>query len=149
MKIEYVMLADAAQAVGGKLYVLGGGWSVVRAMTFPTPIQLALAISVSFNSTEAGQRFPLAVVIADENGVPVAPEMNASVETGQAAPDLPKDLIQRVPVAVNVGVMVPHAGRYTIVVRIGPSKVTASFDAVFIGRRVEFPAPGQPPERGN
>src|SRR5579859_3451646 len=28
MKIEYALLADAAQAVGGKVFVLGGGWNL-------------------------------------------------------------------------------------------------------------------------
>ncbi len=150
MKIEYVVLADAAQAVGGKLYILGGGWSVIRAMTFPTPVQIALAVSVSFTPTETGQKFPLNVVIADEAGVPIVPEMNGQIETGHAATDLPKGLIQRIPVAVNMGIQLPRAGRYGIKVRIGPSSMPVYFDAVFVGHRVEFAPEGQgAPERGN
>jgi len=37
-----MLLADAAQAVGGKLYILGGGWSV----TGPGPVSFAVAIKL-------------------------------------------------------------------------------------------------------
>ena len=37
MRVEYVMVADAAQVTGGKLYVLGGGWNQYRAASFPAP----------------------------------------------------------------------------------------------------------------
>ena len=39
MKVT-ILLADAAQAAEGKLYVLGGGWSI----TGPDPSPMALAI---------------------------------------------------------------------------------------------------------
>src|SRR5260370_39611657 len=39
MKIEYALLADAAQAVGGKGFVLGGGWDLFRAASYPAPVQ--------------------------------------------------------------------------------------------------------------
>ena len=40
------MLADAAQVAGGKLYVLGGGWSVLYA---PAPFAIALKIEVPWS----------------------------------------------------------------------------------------------------
>ena len=39
MKIT-LLLCDHAQEVGGKLYVLGGGWSIYRG----TPVTMALAV---------------------------------------------------------------------------------------------------------
>ena len=43
MKVT-MLLADAAQAVNGKLYILGGGWSV--AGPDPTPMAIALKMEV-------------------------------------------------------------------------------------------------------
>ena len=44
-----LMLADSAQAVEGKLYILGGGWSLVGPE--PTPMAIALKIEVPWDET--------------------------------------------------------------------------------------------------
>src|SRR4051794_17346369 len=46
MKVTMI-LADSAQAVDGKLYVLGGGWSL--AGPGPTPMALAVKIEVPWD----------------------------------------------------------------------------------------------------
>ncbi|HLI80842.1 MAG TPA: hypothetical protein VKV03_12720 [Candidatus Binataceae bacterium] len=152
MKIDYALLADAAQAVGGKMFILGGGWNIFRSANFPAPVQLAIAIGIGFAGDEIGIRYPVKIVIADETGVPVVPEMNGQIETGQLTPDLPKGLAVKIPMAWNVSFAVPRAGRYTIVVTVGSSQADLSFDAIFVGQRVQFgsdPSSVPPSERGN
>jgi hypothetical protein len=149
MKIEYALLADAAQAVGGKVFILGGGWNLFRAPNFPAPVQLAIAVGLGFTSDEVGIQFPLNVVIADEAGVPVVPEMKGQVETGQPAPDVPKTASVKIPVAINISLSLPHPGTYGIVVTAGFATTQLSFDAIFAGKKVEFAPEGTVPERGN
>ena len=150
MKIEYAVLADAAQAVGGKVFILGGGWAVFRAANYPTPIQLAVAVGMAFTSNEIGIKYPLSLVIADEAGVPIVPEMKAQVETGQLPPDAPKGAPIKVPLAVNMNLSIPRPGRYGVVVTVGSSKAELSFDAIFVGQKVQLAPPeGSPLERGN
>jgi hypothetical protein len=149
MKIDYALLADAAQAVGGKVYVLGGGWNLFRAPNFPAPVQLAIAIGLGFTGEEVGIQFPLNVAIADDNGVPVVPEMKGQVETGQPAPDVPKTASVKIPVAINISLSLPHPGSYGIVVTAGFATAQLSFDAIFAGKKVEFAPENPSPERGN
>jgi hypothetical protein len=152
MKIDYAVLADAAQAVGGKIFILGGGWNVYRSASYPAPVQLAVAIGIGFASNEIGIGYPVKIVIADEAGVPVVPELNGLIETGQLAADLPKGLPVKVPVAWNVSFAVPRPGKYGIVISVGSSQAELSFDAIFVGQRVQFgpEASSVPPsERGN
>jgi hypothetical protein len=149
MKIEYALLADAAQAVGGKVFVLGGGWNLFRAVNYPAPVQLAIAIGLGFTSNEVGNQYPLNVVIADEAGVPVVPEMKGQVETGQPAPDLPKTASVKIPVAININMSLPHPGTYGIMVTAGSSTAQLSFEAIFAGQKVQFGPGGPAPERGN
>ncbi len=149
MKIEYALLADAAQAVGGKVFILGGGWNLFRAPNFPAPVQLAIAVGLGFTAEEVGIQFPLNVVIADEAGVPVVPEMKGQVETGQPAPDVPKTASVKIPVAINISLSLPHPGTYGIVVTAGFATTQLSFDAIFAGKKVEFAPEGTVPERGN
>ena len=149
MKIEYALLADAAQAVGGKVFVLGGGWNVFRAANYPAPIYFAVAIGLGFTSNEAGIKYPLNVVVADEAGVPIIPEMKGQVETGEPAPDVPKTASVKIPVAININMSLPHPGTYGIVVTAGTSTTQLSFEAIFAGHKVEFAPGGSTQERGN
>jgi hypothetical protein len=64
-----MLLADAAQAVNGKLYILGGGWS----LTGPDPSAMALAvkIEVPWDRANLKHRWHIELLDSDGNGVPV------------------------------------------------------------------------------
>ena len=62
MKVT-ILLADSAQAVQGKLYILGGGWSIAG----PGPITMAIAIKIEIPWTEANTRHQLRVALFDED----------------------------------------------------------------------------------
>ena len=61
-----MMLADSAQAVEGKLYILGGGWSI----TGPEPNPMAVAIKVDVPWDQANQRREFKLALSDEDGQP-------------------------------------------------------------------------------
>lgn len=132
MKVEYVVLADGAQAVGGKLYILGGGWSIFYAQAFPAPINIGLGVNVSYTSNELGMTYPWSVTIADEAGIPIVPEMNSQVQVPQPSPGLPSVFVNRLPFAMQIGLAVPRPGKYTITVKFGSSTVKTDFDAIFV-----------------
>jgi hypothetical protein len=62
-----MMLADAAQEVNGKLYVLGGGWSV----TGPVLPPMALALKLDVPWSAANQQHEFLLVLVDADGHPV------------------------------------------------------------------------------
>src|SRR5947207_13628047 len=66
MKVT-MMLADAAQAVNGKLYIMGGGWSVMGPE--PTPYAIALKVEVPWDETN--KRHTLVLRLLDDDGRPV------------------------------------------------------------------------------
>ena len=59
-----MMLADAAQAIDNKLYILGGGWSV----TGPDPAPSAIAIQVKVPWDEANRRHRMRLELLDTDG---------------------------------------------------------------------------------
>jgi hypothetical protein len=63
MKVT-MLLADAAQAIEGKLYILGGGWSIRR----PEPTPMAFAIKIEVPWTETNHRHQLRLALFDEDG---------------------------------------------------------------------------------
>lgn len=64
------MLADHAQAVGGKLYISGGGWSV----TGPEPMPFAIAIDVKVPWHAIDVEHELRLELIDADGQPVEAE---------------------------------------------------------------------------
>jgi hypothetical protein len=65
-----ILLCDAAEAVNGKLYILGGGWSV----TGPRPVPSALAIKLDVPWTEANRKIPVLIELLDADGRPFVVE---------------------------------------------------------------------------
>jgi hypothetical protein len=102
-----MLLADAVQAVKGKLYVLGGGWSITGPE--PTPSALAIKVEVPWDEGNRKHRFRLALVDSDGQPItvptPVGPrpvEFAGEFEAGRPAglkPGTPLDVV----LALNIG----------------------------------------------
>lgn len=116
MKVT-MLLADAAQAVGGKLYVLGGGWSQIG----PDPSPMALAIKIEVPWDETNVKHTAALELVDADGQPVVVEnpqgagplrVEAQFEVGRppgVKPGTPID----VPMALTFGpIPLPPNARY-------------------------------------
>ncbi len=72
--IDFAILADAVQASGGKIYVLGGGWDTLFVRGFPATVpSLGVGLRVRVPWSDAGRRFSLLVDLVDEDGQSVLP----------------------------------------------------------------------------
>ena len=110
------MLADAAQAVGGKLYILGGGWTNIYA---DAPFAIAIKVEVPWNEATDTHAFHLELVDADGQAVVVNAEdgseqplvIEGQISTGIAPgvkPGTPMDAV----LAIGVGALPLAPGRY-------------------------------------
>ena len=116
MKVT-LLLADSAQAVGGKLYILGGGWS----MTGPDPTisALAIKIDVPWDETNRRHRLQLRLLDADDRPVMVPTptgdrpvEISGDFEVGRP-PGLKPGTPIDVALAFNLGPLpLPPDGRF-------------------------------------
>ena len=109
-----MMLADAAQEVNGKLYILGGGWSV----TGPALPPMALALKVDVPWSAANQPHEFLLVLVDADGHPVRVDgqdtdvrASGQFEVGRP-PGLPAGTDIDFAFAVTVGSLPLAAGRY-------------------------------------
>jgi hypothetical protein len=100
-----LLLCDSAQAVGGKLYILGGGWSLTGPE--PTPMAIALKIDVPWDQTN--RRHKLRLELVDSDGEPFIPPgeeaglfVEADFEVGRPA-GLKQGTSIDLPFAVNIG----------------------------------------------
>ena len=67
VELRVMMLADGAQAVGGKLYILGGGFDRINMPTIPFTHSFALAIliEVPWNATNQPCQIVVELLNAD------------------------------------------------------------------------------------
>ena len=108
MKAHF-LLADSAQAISGKLYLLGGGWSIIGPA--PTPMAVAGIIEVPWE--EANRKHKVRFELVDEDGhavmVPTPTgdrpvEVIAEFEVGRP-PGTKAGAPFNVPVAMNLGAL--------------------------------------------
>jgi len=64
-----MLLCDAAEEAGGKLYILGGGWSVIQAPNVLAPMALAIKMSVPWD--QANEPHQILASLKTDDGEPV------------------------------------------------------------------------------
>ena len=114
MKVT-LMLADSAQVVAGKLYILGGGWS----MTGPKLAPFAIAGKIEIPVSEAKQKHSLKLELLDADSKPVlvpTPKGESPlVVSGEFEldhpPSLPKGISIDAPFAFSVKSVLLKPGR--------------------------------------
>ena len=104
-----LLLCDYAQEVGGKLYILGGGWSIYRG----SPVTMGLAVKIAVPWDEANIPHDFAArLVTEDGGDPVLPkaeggaepmrlEFQGRFETGRP-PGLPPGSELDAPFVVNI-----------------------------------------------
>ncbi len=109
-----MMLADAAQVQGGKLFILGGGWNITNAQS---PSAIALIFEIPWSETNRRHSFALELVDADGHGVGIGPdgappfEFRSDFEIGRPPGSRP-GVSFNVPFALNLAPLGLREGRY-------------------------------------
>lgn len=108
-----LLLADYAAEFGGKLTVVGAGWT----FTGPQVGPMGLGIILEVPWTETNRRHNLVIELQDEDGNParIGPEnapvrIESEVEVGRP-PGHPAGVAFSVPIALNFGPIPFEAGR--------------------------------------
>jgi len=113
-----MLLCDSAQVADGKLFILGGGWSV----TGPDPVPSAIAMKIDVDWHEADMAHHWELFLEDADGRPVmvdTPEGHHAIEVrGEFSVTRPTTVPEGTPIdvalAVNMGPVPLAAGnRYT------------------------------------
>jgi hypothetical protein len=105
--VDFLILADAAQVQGDKLYLLGGGWSVVWAKNFPVQHQLAVAAAILVPWMDTNQRHKFRIHLRGEDGTAYG-DAGGEFEQGRP-PGLPPGSTQRVLVSMNMTIRLESA----------------------------------------
>ena len=116
MNIDYVLLADAASAADGKLYIHGAGWDTIQAVQFPAvhnSIAVAMRIRIAWHETNQPHSLQVDLVDADEQSLLPAP-FRSDVNIGRP-PTLATGDDQVLPFVVNfVNISFAQPGTYVM-----------------------------------
>lgn len=117
MEVEWLILADYAEIIGGKLYVMGGGWDTLTVNTgFPMARSVGLAVAFSVSWNETNQRHNVEIEFLTEDGQTIG-KVGAQLEVGRPA-GIKAGQGQRFQLAANVPLSLSGPGTYVIVARI-------------------------------
>jgi hypothetical protein len=102
-----MLLCDSAQVADGKLYILGGGWSI----TGPMPVPSAVAVKLLVDWHELSQAHHWELFLEDADGGPVMIETPEGAQPIEMRGDfsvaqptgVPEGSPVDVPMAVNLG----------------------------------------------
>ena len=116
MRQEFLMLADGAEAVAGKVYILGGGADMHAASNFPAALKadIALGFLVAWSETNQPIQLQVRVVDADEQEVLV---VAAEVVVGRPPSSKPGQDIRNM-VAIKGPFPIERPGAYKLVMRL-------------------------------
>ncbi len=120
ISVEWLILADAAEVTGGKLYVLGGGWDRLTVNSRPAKRNMAIAVAfrVPWIETNKVHRFQLE--LSDDDGRQTI-TTDGQFEVGRP-PGIPQGQPQLVQLVVNVDAVFERLGTYVIATRVNDSE---------------------------
>lgn len=130
-EIDYLLLADFAEVVNGKTYMMGAGWDRFAPPQYPAQLKIAIAVGVRVPFLESNMPHHLTVVLRRE-----AEEyfrMEGDLETGRRAGSRGESTM--IPMAVSA--VIPIAEPQTL-------ELTADIDGLS-SRRISIRAEGPPP----
>ena len=145
MEVEWLILADAAQVVGNKLYLMGGGWDVLSVQSgFPVQQRCGIAAAVRVPWSETNTRHTLELEVMNEDGKSLG-RITGQFEVGRPA-GIPLGQDQRVQVAADLNLQLESAGGYAIMARIDGQEARRTPFTVVAGPSVKprGPQPGGP-----
>ena len=120
--VEYVTLANHAEAINGLLYLQGAGWNVLNRQVAPgeqpPAVHFGIGASLLVSWAETNRRHDFAVWIEPEDGGSAVFSLNGGFEVGRA-PGVRSGADQRTVLAMQVTLGNAVAGGYRLMTRVG------------------------------
>ncbi len=128
-EIEYVVVADHAEAFNGKLYLHGAGWTDITQPIGPGGqpgiVHIGMAVSILVGWNETNRRFPLTLTIVHEDGGELA-KVNAQLEAGRPPGSTPGADLRNL-LALGAELQFPKPGNYELRAELGGKQRSVAF----------------------
>lgn len=117
VEVEFLIVADAVEALNGKLYMLGGGWDTMQVANFSLPVAFGIGCGVLVPWNETDEEHTFTLRFEDADGGEVAPRLDGAFKTGRSAL-LDKGASTRILLGIKARMKIPSPGGYSIVAQV-------------------------------
>jgi hypothetical protein len=109
-----VFLCDFAEEVGGKLYIMGAGWSRLKRPRVPTTMSLAVKLTIPWEESGAVHKLKAELVTSDNETMTIEGKpVRVTGEVGShPTPDVSRDVPLDVNFALRFEGIALDSGRY-------------------------------------
>jgi hypothetical protein len=125
--IDYLIVADYAEVVSGKTYLMGGGWDKFGPPGYPAQMRLGIAVGIRVPYLEANQAHHFIVALTKGDGGELF-KLEGDVETGRAPGSRGDSTL--VPFAANIITTLEGPQLLELVARVGSSVQRMSIRAI-------------------
>ena len=144
IEVDFLMRADRAEVVNGKLYALGAAWDRIGVSDFAKPTPLSIAVGVLVPWTATNQPHVLTLSLRDADGQPIDFRIEANFVTGR--PPFLNGEVQRVLLAIPAtSVVLPGPGNYVLAAAIDGAEMKVTRFGASAAQPAPPPAPPIPP----
>lgn len=116
MQLSYAFLADSASVENGKVYVLGGGVTILWRDEYPAPMGISVVFGFAYNGLEAGAPRPFKLQINDADGNAIVPPLEATLKLPERSDTTPVSVPLEAAFSINIAPLpvIPAPGSYVI-----------------------------------
>ncbi|MEO8570855.1 MAG: hypothetical protein ABI553_04075 [Chloroflexota bacterium] len=116
--IDFLLVADYAEVIGGKSYIVGAGWDRFSPPSYPAPMRLGVSVGVRVPFTQSNVPQHLAISLRNSDGQDIV-AIEADLETGRAPGSRGESTL--VPLAANLQVQIEGPQLLELVAQVGES----------------------------
>ena len=113
IEIDFLIVADWAQAINGKLYVQGAAWDRMRLPIQEQPIDFAIAAGILVPWHQTNQEHHFSLSLHTEDGELVGDTLTGSFNMGRPAKSQPGQKL-RTPLSARIRAKIPGLGAYQV-----------------------------------
>ena len=117
VEIDFMLLADRAEVLNGKVYMMGGAWDRRYINDIKAPIGLSIVIGVLVPWNLTNEPHSLEINIIDEDGNTIPPGTKATLNVGRPAYATKGQTFRATAVISNRWTL-PKLGAYSVVATI-------------------------------
>jgi hypothetical protein len=116
MELGFLLLADHSEAINGKVYMVGGGWNVLRLPELPHEWGFHITLGLDVGWDETNTSHDIAISVHDPDGHEVGDGLAAEFEAGRP-PGMPAGQEQRLVMSIGTTASFESAGPHAAVVQ--------------------------------
>jgi len=105
--VDYLLVSDYAEVIGGKSYIIGGGWDRFTPPSFPAEMRLGIAVGIRVPYLESNRPHHMTVSLRTGDGKDLV-RVEGDLETGRVPGARGEPTL--VPFALNANVIVEGPG---------------------------------------